>query len=718
MNGDEDLGQDIIMKGDKFHYQQNLGEMTITESARGDGKDEKKDEKKAEKKDEKKDEKKAEKKDEKKGDAKKDGEKKDDKKEDKKDDKKEDKKEGGDEKKDEKKEDGKDEKKDGKDEEKKEGEEEEKEPEKKQAPGEATWEEHNDCKENEWEAGDGNCAFEAENLKIGRHSYLQVAGPQGIAKDDAEGFTVKYPVKFDGAGYPATEKVHTLSPEVHMEYNNQASTYLYPRTAFYVDVGEGEGLWMHEEPVISNIEAVRGPSAGAPIGAAVHDIATKAGEPYANIHTAAEPARGVQHQPFLFGDKDRAAADAARAPSQNPGVRAADAPAAKTVGTGPLKEALAQEPKDPSKCNGSCPNKDQNQEEVPSVNPEGMGGLHGITNDVNVYAYKHPVGAPERHPGHQPVNYIPQAGEEGPKGKTFDQATKHAPLKGEAAAAAATAPAAPADAKAPAAGAEAPKAAEAAAPEAPKAALAQMRNNGDYSKGEIDAPPKGFSKITAIRAPQNGGPVGVGVYNVSSASGDPYARTHDEPQPDNGVQHQPFLYNENERAEADKAIPASKNPGITPSQARDPAVAKTRGTGALIDPPAPVVLSPTATTAVPETTAPASAKVEDPKADQAKEAKKDAAAAALIQVGDVNTKKDISDKNIDEEVWGFVNADKNTLPHQHRRVEEAYPVNGWANPAGRFAQMERVNNKKDISDKNIDEEVWGFVNADKNTLPW
>ena len=26
MNGDEDLGQDIIMKGDKFHYQQNLSE--------------------------------------------------------------------------------------------------------------------------------------------------------------------------------------------------------------------------------------------------------------------------------------------------------------------------------------------------------------------------------------------------------------------------------------------------------------------------------------------------------------------------------------------------------------------------------------------------------------------------------------------------------------------------------------------------------------------
>ena len=169
MNGDEDLAQDIIMKGDKFHYSQNLGEMTIAESAKpvlaatrgDDAKDDKKEEKKAEKKDEKKGEKKAEKKDEKKGEEKKDGEKKDDKKEDKKEDGKEEKKDAKD---------AKDEKKDGEEEEKKEEE-------KKQSPGEATWEEHNDCKENEWEAGDGNCAFEAEDLKIGRHNLVQVEGP-------------------------------------------------------------------------------------------------------------------------------------------------------------------------------------------------------------------------------------------------------------------------------------------------------------------------------------------------------------------------------------------------------------------------------------------------------------------------------------------------------------------------------------------------------------
>jgi hypothetical protein len=97
-------------------------------------------------------------------------------------------------------------------------------------------------------------------------------------------------------------------------------------------------------------------------------------------------------------------------------------------------------------------------------------------------------------------------------------------------------------------------------------------------------------------------------------------------------------------------------------------------------------------------------------------------AAALSQLQDIQRKKDISDKNIDEEVWGFVNADKNTLPWQHRRVLEPYPANGWLNPEGRFSAPGSLaqddSKKKDISDKNIDEEVWGFVNADKNTLPW
>ena len=152
MNGDEDLAQDIIMKGDKFHYQQGLADLAAAPvgakpalaAARGE------DPKEEPKKDDKKDAATADK-DAKPAPA---------------DDKKDGKKDA--------KADAKDEKKDAKDEKKDGEEEEEKKEEAKapQAPGEATWEEHNACKENEWEAGDGNCAFEAENLKLGRHNLL------------------------------------------------------------------------------------------------------------------------------------------------------------------------------------------------------------------------------------------------------------------------------------------------------------------------------------------------------------------------------------------------------------------------------------------------------------------------------------------------------------------------------------------------------------------
>merc|ERR1711998_121449 len=114
MSVDEDLGQNIIMKGDKYHYNQ-FSQVEIVEGAEGAPaskgvrfiqddakKEDKKDEKKAEeKKEEKKDDKKEDKKDDKKEDKKDD---KEEKKDDKKEEKKDDKKEGGDEKKDEKKE--------------------------------------------------------------------------------------------------------------------------------------------------------------------------------------------------------------------------------------------------------------------------------------------------------------------------------------------------------------------------------------------------------------------------------------------------------------------------------------------------------------------------------------------------------------------------------------------------------------------------------------
>jgi len=43
-------------------------------------------------------------------------------------------------------------------------------------------------------------------------------------------------------------------------------------------------------------------------------------------------------------------------------------------------------------------------------------------------------------------------------------------------------------------------------------------------------------------------------------------------------------------------------------------------------------------------------------------------------------RKDISDKGIDEEVYGFVRNDKNMLPLPTiARRETAYPYNGYAN---------------------------------------
>ena len=49
----------------------------------------------------------------------------------------------------------------------------------------------------------------------------------------APGFVVKTPIKYNTKGYTLPEKVHTLSPEVHMEFNN-VGAYKLPRTAFYL----------------------------------------------------------------------------------------------------------------------------------------------------------------------------------------------------------------------------------------------------------------------------------------------------------------------------------------------------------------------------------------------------------------------------------------------------------------------------------------------------
>jgi hypothetical protein len=89
---------------------------------------------------------------------------------------------------------------------------------------------------------------------------------------------------------------------------------------------------------------------------------------------------------------------------------------------------------------------------------------------------------------------------------------------------------------------------------------------------------------------------------------------------------------------------------------------------------------------------------------------------ALVQ----RNRNDISDKNIDEEVHGFVAADKNVpaINEQDKR-QTAYPANGWdAKPwAAALAQPVPKSKKRDVGEKGMDEEVHGFVIDDKNVPP-
>mgnify|MGYP006114373027 CR=1 FL=1 len=79
---------------------------------------------------------------------------------------------------------------------------------------------------------------EEENLNTAGDDFR---GPKALwpLKPEAKKFEVKFPPrKFDDKGYDAPEKVANLKPEVHMEVNNLDSTYLWPRTAFYVQTNQ------------------------------------------------------------------------------------------------------------------------------------------------------------------------------------------------------------------------------------------------------------------------------------------------------------------------------------------------------------------------------------------------------------------------------------------------------------------------------------------------
>ena len=74
---------------------------------------------------------------------------------------------------------------------------------------------------------------EEENLNTAGNDFR---GPGALfpLNPASKNHATAFPVKFSDDGYSAPEKVHTLSPEVHMEYNNQPSQYKFPRTAFYL----------------------------------------------------------------------------------------------------------------------------------------------------------------------------------------------------------------------------------------------------------------------------------------------------------------------------------------------------------------------------------------------------------------------------------------------------------------------------------------------------
>jgi len=79
--------------------------------------------------------------------------------------------------------------------------------------------------------------------------------------------------------------------------------------------------------------------------------------------------------------------------------------------------------------------------------------------------------------------------------------------------------------------------------------------------------------------------------------------------------------------------------------------------------------------------------------------------------------KDIGDTNIDEEVVGFVRADKNMMPiPQFARRDTAYPVNGWSNTPA--STVDNLAQKRDISQPGVEPNVYDFVHDKVEALNW
>jgi len=79
--------------------------------------------------------------------------------------------------------------------------------------------------------------------------------------------------------------------------------------------------------------------------------------------------------------------------------------------------------------------------------------------------------------------------------------------------------------------------------------------------------------------------------------------------------------------------------------------------------------------------------------------------------------KNIGDTNIDEEVVGFVRADKNMMPiPQFARRDTAYPVNGYANTPP--STVSALSQKRDISQPGVEPNVYDFVHDKVEALNW
>ena len=109
----------------------------------------------------------------------------------------------------------------------------------------------------------------------------------------APGFVVKEPIKYNTKGYTLPEKVHTLSPEVHMEFNN-VGAYKLPRTAFYLQTDAEISTNQDKLEKINRFENTKIKDVGPDLmGGYVHDFV------HANVPVLPHPCRAIDEKGTL-----------------------------------------------------------------------------------------------------------------------------------------------------------------------------------------------------------------------------------------------------------------------------------------------------------------------------------------------------------------------------------------------------------------------------------